>query len=62
MEGCRLQAEPAPVFPPEVLIALWHHPEERKCLEATAQALLHKLSISDTSELASLEKDLFCKI
>ncbi|KAL8491067.1 hypothetical protein ACS0TY_022911 [Phlomoides rotata] len=63
VNGQRCQAEPAPVFPPEVLLALWHHPEEIKCLEATAQVLLHKLSeLSDTSVLASLEKDLFCKI
>ncbi|KAK6122733.1 hypothetical protein DH2020_043525 [Rehmannia glutinosa] len=57
VEGRRLQAEPAPVFPPDVLYALWHQPEERKRLKATAQALLHKIreNTLDTCELASLQ-------
>lgn len=55
-----LQAAPAPIFPPEVLLALWRHPEERKHLKATAQALLHKLGGTlDTSELDFLENELF---
>ncbi|KAH6834648.1 hypothetical protein C2S53_009185 [Perilla frutescens var. hirtella] len=61
VEGRRLQAAPAPVFPPEVLLALWRHPEERKHVKATALALLHKLELNawDTSELAFLENDFF---
>ncbi|KAK6145930.1 hypothetical protein DH2020_019799 [Rehmannia glutinosa] len=44
-------------FPPDVLYALWHQPEERKRLKATAQALLHKIreNTLDTCELASLQ-------
>ncbi|KAG8373192.1 hypothetical protein BUALT_Bualt12G0145500 [Buddleja alternifolia] len=59
--GRRLQAAPAPVFPPEVLLALWHQPEERKHLKAIAASLLHKLGSEglDTSRLVSLEHALF---
>ncbi|KAL1561715.1 hypothetical protein AAHA92_04384 [Salvia divinorum] len=60
VKGSQVHAEPAPVIPPEVLLALWHHPQERKHLKATAQALLLKLeSKLDTSELDFLENDFF---
>ncbi|XP_042060957.1 uncharacterized protein LOC121805227 [Salvia splendens] len=60
VKGSPVHAEPAPVFPPEVLLALWHHPLQRKHLKATAQALLLKLkSTLDTSELDFLENNFF---
>ncbi|XP_042062170.1 uncharacterized protein LOC121806255 isoform X1 [Salvia splendens] len=60
VKGSPVHAEPAPVFPPEVLLALWHNPLERKHLKATAQALLLKLkSKLDTSELDFLENNFF---
>ncbi|KAK4421782.1 hypothetical protein Salat_2128800 [Sesamum alatum] len=57
IEGRRLRAESAPVFPPDVLLALWDQPEERKRLKATLQDLLHKLggNALDSSELVSLQ-------
>ncbi|KAL6571402.1 hypothetical protein OROHE_003045 [Orobanche hederae] len=57
VEGVRLQAEPAPVYPPDVLLALWCHPEERKRLKGTMQVLLRKLGEDkiDTFDLASLQ-------
>ncbi|KAL3634455.1 hypothetical protein CASFOL_021509 [Castilleja foliolosa] len=56
VEGTRLQAESAPVFPSDMLIALWHQPEERKVLKATAHGLLRKIGENtfDTSKFASL--------
>ncbi|KAI3459527.1 hypothetical protein Pfo_016190 [Paulownia fortunei] len=64
VEGRRLQAEPATVYPPDVLLALWHQPEERKCLKATARALLHKLGKNalDTSDLTYIENAFVDKI
>lgn len=60
MKGIPLHAEPAPIFPPEVLLALWRDPKEREHLKATVQALLLKLENKlDTSELAFLENDIF---
>ncbi|KAL0433259.1 UNVERIFIED_CONTAM: hypothetical protein Slati_2660200 [Sesamum latifolium] len=57
VEGRRLRAEPAPVFPPDVLLVLWDQPEERKRLKATLQDLLHKLggNALDLSEVSSLQ-------
>ncbi|KAL0322545.1 UNVERIFIED_CONTAM: hypothetical protein Sangu_1873800 [Sesamum angustifolium] len=57
VEGRRLRAEPAPVFPPDILLALWDQPEERKRLKDTLQDLLHKVggNALDLSELLSLQ-------
>ncbi|GER41716.1 RNA-binding (RRM/RBD/RNP motifs) family protein [Striga asiatica] len=57
IDGIRVRAEPAPVYPHDVLLALWHQPEGRKHLKATMQVLLRKLreDTLDTSELASLQ-------
>ncbi|KAK4388132.1 hypothetical protein Sango_2419800 [Sesamum angolense] len=57
VEGRRLRAEPAPVFPPDILLALWDQPEERKRLKDTLQDLLHKVggNALDFSELLSLQ-------
>ncbi|KAL6526612.1 hypothetical protein OROGR_015702 [Orobanche gracilis] len=56
VKGVRLQAEPAPVYPPDVLLALWCQPEERKHLKGTMQVLLRKLGENKlTSDLASLQ-------
>ncbi|KAL2242619.1 UNVERIFIED_CONTAM: hypothetical protein Sindi_0379900 [Sesamum indicum] len=55
--GRRLRAEPAPVFPPDILSVLWDQPEERKRVKATLQDLFNKLggSALDLSELSSLQ-------
>ncbi|EYU32569.1 hypothetical protein ABFS82_14G026900 [Erythranthe guttata] len=57
IDGARVQAESAPVFPPDVLLALWQEPNERKHLKTTMQVLLHKLAgrSLDTCRLAVLE-------
>lgn len=58
MNGKRVKAESPPVFPPDVLLALWHDPEERKRLKTTMQALVQKvgpISLIDTRQLAALE-------
>ncbi|XP_073276278.1 uncharacterized protein [Primulina huaijiensis] len=58
IEGRRLRAEPAPVFPTDILSALWHQPKERKGVKKTALALLEKLrkNMRGTAELDSLEQ------
>ncbi|KZV55530.1 dentin sialophosphoprotein-like [Dorcoceras hygrometricum] len=58
IEGMRLRAEPATNYPPDVLIALWHQPNERTYLKNTALALLEKLgkNMRGTTELDFLEQ------
>ncbi|KAF9673577.1 hypothetical protein SADUNF_Sadunf10G0038700 [Salix dunnii] len=55
VDGSRWVAQPAPIFPPIILQALWNHPDERRHVITLMQHLLNKLGHPmDTSELKNL--------
>ncbi|CAK7327276.1 unnamed protein product [Dovyalis caffra] len=55
VDGCRWVAQPAPIFPPIILQALWNHPDERRHVITLMQYLLKKLEHpTDTAELSNL--------
>jgi hypothetical protein len=42
----RLLAAPAPIYPPEILRALWNHPEEKRHVKAVVRGLIQKFGES----------------
>ncbi|XP_031098903.1 uncharacterized protein LOC116002860 isoform X2 [Ipomoea triloba] len=50
IDGQRIVAQPAPVYPPDVLLALWSQPEGRQHLRSSVHNLLIKLRENDPSE------------
>lgn len=55
VDGHRWIAQPAPVFPPEVLQILWSRPDERKHVIAAIRSLLQNLrGPIDTIEVTDL--------
>nr|GMD77272.1 GPI-anchored adhesin-like protein precursor [Ipomoea batatas] len=50
IDGQRVVAQPAPVYPPDVLLALWSQPEGRRHLRSSVHNLLIKLRENDPSE------------
>ncbi|XP_019180072.1 PREDICTED: uncharacterized protein LOC109175289 [Ipomoea nil] len=55
IDGQRLVAQPAPVYPPDVLLALWSQPEGRRHLRSSVHNLLIKLRENDPSEAETAE-------
>jgi len=54
-DGSRWVAQPASIFPPIILQALWNHPDERRYVISSMQCLLKKLEHPmDTAELNNL--------
>ncbi|KAJ6721732.1 hypothetical protein OIU85_024791 [Salix viminalis] len=55
VDGSRWVAQPASIFPPIILQALWNHPDERRHVLTLMQDLLKKLGHPmDTAELKNL--------
>ncbi|KAJ6981503.1 hypothetical protein NC653_024792 [Populus alba x Populus x berolinensis] len=54
-DGSRWVAQPASIFPPIILQALWNHPDERRHVITSMQRFLKKLERpTDTAELNNL--------
>ncbi|GAV79397.1 RRM_6 domain-containing protein [Cephalotus follicularis] len=54
LEDGQLLAQPAPVFPPEILKALWSKPDERRHVKAVILKLAKNTDLEDTTELLDL--------